>query len=428
MTAHTITRARVRAWLAVGCMTAVVVWPSLLVAAQDEVEEEPTPTGQIQEGPWADSAFAAEPAEKNLRTSTEATPYRSSTATLAVKGTLVLDRVPGGTIAGATADIAALLAPANDKPPMRNGNGDLHPRCTVPEPTVKLVTPEEPTDAAEHSSRIFTVGTGDPAVDADPEGEAETENPFQPGLRVACNGTYEITVTGTASGGQTATLTGYALIAVPPVAVTDVVANGSDESNDVGVTFRPPADTAPDTRYRVQRRLAFVDEWSFASGTCAEPVRFLDAEAGALRCTDVVDRSGDYVYRVVASRPYTDPVTTPDGSLGETGAGIPAPSSSVPTTRSTGGTIHSGQLGQSSATTVTVAPRTTATTIDTGFEEELPYEFDPVEPGELAGEGQSVILDEDGDGMGLLPAAAGASILLVAAGQVRYLRRLAAQF
>ncbi len=170
------------------------------------------------------------------------------------------------------------------------------------------------------------------------------------------------------------------------------------------------------------------------------------------RITDRVDAAGTYGYRVRAARSGVDgSVLTPTALAPTTSVQVgggsttttTTPDDTTPTTGSDGspGTTAGGgsrpQIG-----TGTVRPTSpgrtlptfgTPTTLDTGFEETLDYsdvlgdrDEDDSDDG-LGGEelaGQSIVQDE-GEGVGVLVPAAGALVLLIWAGHVVYLNRLA---
>lgn len=283
------------------------------------------------------------------------------------------------------------------------------------------------------------------ACDASVTGDSTTEGGLQRSfvftVASSCNQTVRLTITGKADAGgccvRTAHMTADITFAVPPTAVTDLIATVPDTaSKEVTVAWAYPENAAPDTTYTVVRAGPDTDEAGWVDLTEALPASQLGTTL-----TDTVETNGVYRYRVRAKRPNVDEpaVATADVRVGpEPVDETPDTGSQSPVTQpGSASTITIPRLGSSRTpnrvsthTTVTIVPQGPSTTIDTGFEETLDYgdlEEDG-EPGELAAEGQSIIGSDDDGVVG--PGAVAASVLVMIgwAGHVVYIRRLAAQF
>lgn len=312
--------------------------------------------------------------------------------------------------------------------PIPDEANNIRPPEADPEPTPDPETPPPPDPETPETRRRFVV--------------ADTEWP--------CNGTYTAAAVARATSPDSTTkeLVASIRVAVPPAPVPSIeatVAGGEDAPDpETGATPDDPATVLvsweqladPDGEYpdfvgyRVQR--AGPAEGSKFE-TVSDPVIDHDGEKVTREFTDTIEAPGDYRYRVQSLRPGVDgpgkPVPSGDNTASVTVeiAGPPTTTTTAgpPTTRSRLGlpSVGRGTNNPRAPLTVPAVP----TTVDTGFDEELDY-GDLPEPGEeLAGEGQSVIQNE-GEGAGLLGPVAGAMVLLGWAGHVAYLNRLAKQF
>lgn len=275
-----------------------------------------------------------------------------------------------------------------------------------------------------------------------------------PDTEWVCNGTYTVLAEATATS-ATATrkeLRATIRVAVPPAPVPSMEATveGGDDAPDpkTGATPDDPATVTvsweqladpdgdyPDfVGYRVQR--AGPEGSTFE--TVSDPIIDHDGGKVTRTFTDTIEAPGEYRYRVQSLRSGPDGPGSPIPS-GSNTASVSVEIAGPPTTTTTtnasgdGPTTTRRPLALPNVGRGTNNPRSplaipgVPTTIDTGFDETLDYGELP-EPGEeLAGEGQSVIQNE-GEGAGLLGPVAGAMVLLGWAGHVAYLNRLAKQF
>lgn len=266
--------------------------------------------------------------------------------------------------------------------------------------------------------------------------------PFSYTVTSHCNQVVDVKVTAT-DWFNSASMTAFVTVAVPPTPVTAVSAEVPDdgESRDVTVEWTPPETSEADTTYVAQRKAPESEEWT--------PVGCVEGEgcpASQESFVDTVEEMGVYQYRVVANRPLVDPVASEPV---EVGVGVETPTSTT-TTTSTSTTVPDGSQTTitqpeadppvfkpsepgsgrvSTHVTVTAPTRPTPTTIDTGYEETLEYPISDEEPGELAAEGQSILASEE-ESTVIGPGAVGAAamVLIGWAGHVLYFRKLASQF
>lgn len=265
-----------------------------------------------------------------------------------------------------------------------------------------------------------------------------------------CNGTY--TVRADALSNQETieyVLSKTLRVAVPPDPARGLQATvaGGENAPDpaTGATADDPASVLvtwdklvdPDTQYpdfigyRVQR-----------AGPAAEAkfdtVSEVIGQGGAGEFTDTIEAPGEYRYRVQSLRTGPDgpgtPVPSTDSATPVVPVSVAGPPTPETTTTAPGAndatTASRRTFGLPKVNRPTTTKRSTpgpTTTIDDGFNDTLDY-GDLSEPGsELAGEGQSIIQNE-GEGAGLVGPVAGAMVLLGWAGHVAYLNRLAKQF
>lgn len=299
-------------------------------------------------------------------------------------------------------------------------------------------------------------------------GKDTTEVTFLFSVSSECNVTTRITVTAkTGPGGigqppRTADLTADISFDAPASAVTDIIASVEDtETKDINVSWTLPEDAEPDTTYFLERAGPDAgDEPEWTTIAPAEPEAPDDEEDEEVPVTiegdestepeplsspitDTVTDDGVYLYRVVAERPEASSADSDEpnsifvaGTIDDVRVGEPPPTSTIddqvtpssPTTISTTRVRTAPTRNRiSSRTRVTPGQPSSPTTVDTGFEENLPYDVDE-EPGELVAEGQSVLNTDDESIVG--PGAVAAALLVMVgwAGHVVYFRRLAAQF
>jgi len=270
-----------------------------------------------------------------------------------------------------------------------------------------------------------------------------------------CNGTYPVTVVGTANAnGGSATFVRSMTVAMPAPAVTGVEA--ARTSTGVTVTWDDMTATAKDlTGYEVHRkagdgkftRLAEIDDpatISYADGDLpagetdlSYRVISLRAGTGASPYTDDSETSID----------TTDPPTAPSGPADPGDPGGPSGSGGDPTQPGTSGGTSGGTGGSSGGRPASgrvqvprlgitgtflpplLQPRvspvrsTTPTTVDDGYQDALPYEAG--EDPSLEGDESASMVLETAAGRGLAIPIATGLVLAVWALHLRYLARAA---
>lgn len=285
----------------------------------------------------------------------------------------------------------------------------LPERCTVPLPAVATATT--------------------------PQTERVAELPFAVELAgVPCNGAYRLEVEATLSDPDSPTyvLAQPVAVGLLPAGVTGLAVELDEEQRKATVTFTPlaPEERAPDAiGYVIERggpatdtgAGEFVDVGTL--GLEDEP-RFVDDLARV--------PGGTYTYRVRATRagagePERSSVIETETQTITIGDPPDQPPESVGPGRKSPRRGSAPVARRSQPTSTRRA--TTATTIDTGFEDTLDYGDRPRGelpdiPGDEPVAGRSVITEED-EGLDLAAPVAGALVLVGWAGHIAYLNRLA---
>ena len=234
--------------------------------------------------------------------------------------------------------------------------------------------------------------------------------------------------TASTASGDVHTITGVLDVVVRPAPVEVVEVVVGEDQRTVKITWEPLSDEelAVDALgYRIERAGPGTTEGAFPAFLPLGKDRPIDGKPVA---TDSPSRAGVYRYRVRSLRagPGGPVPASAETSAFADGTVIGDPASSTTTSQPRQPAGSGGIVRPPSRSTPRVG---TATTIDTGFENELDY--GDRRPGrdspELAGDsGRSIIRTDDG--VGLLAPVAGALVLVGWAGHIVYLNRLAKQF
>jgi len=269
-----------------------------------------------------------------------------------------------------------------------------------------------------------------------PEPELTSEVPFfVNGLEVPCNGAYLVEVEATVDDpdAPTFTLRQPFVMGMLPAAVTDLAIDLDERARRTTVTFSPvPADQlAPDAIGYVLERGGPVDEAGVV-GTFVD-VGTLDIDDEPRFVDDLARAAGGtYEYRVRAVRAgAAEPERSSVIDTETARVTIGAPPETPTADRGSVVVRRSPRRGGGAVTRRSAPARpTTATTLDTGFEDTLDYGDRPPGSPAMVGDeplaGQSVIQDE-GEGLDLAAPVAGALVLVGWAGHIAYLNRLARQ-
>lgn len=377
-----------------------------------------SPAAISAEADWADSAFSEE------------TKAIHAEETFAVEGALIRAQGDGEITEPEVRDVRLTFS-------FQEGQEDDFDVGCIPDPTVNA-------DVVQEESYDETTGTSTRTFS------------LPPGFVWWCNGTFDVVASGTSSPPDTFDLFGKIRVAVPPARVPSMeatVAGGEDAPDpETGATADDPATVevswqqleSPDTDYpdfvgyRVQRAGPAGDsKFETVGNEVIDHDPELVTQEAPQQVTDTIEAPGVYRYRVQSLRAGPDgtgPTQVVAASVEEpVSVEIAGPPTTTTPTTAAGPPTTRRSLALPDVGRGTNNPRSplavpaVPTTLDTGFDETLDYGELP-EPGEeLAGEGQSVIQNE-GEGAGLLGPVAGAMVLLGWAGHVAYLNRLAKQF
>lgn len=310
--------------------------------------------------------------------------------------------------------------------------------------------------------RISVGVSGGPAGCPAPAGwstdESSTPKSTTADIAFPCNGTYAITARASTTRDtqlfphDEATRSRTVAIEEPAPTVTGVTAEADSEGRLVTVTWDDMRGAAPDlSGYVVQRKLDGDDAFSdIAPDVTPDQHEYVDEALPA--------DGGEVSYRVLSKRPAADGQTmmlsaasseaaTPykapvgpaapgsaDGAAGGTAGGAAGGSAGGPSGAGPGVLVP--RLGSSSSSfltpllkpTVSVASRpTTTTTLDTGFDEDLPY--DDAEPGTadavLPDDEMASVFEDTTARRGMAIPVATALVLAVWAFHLRHLARAA---
>jgi len=311
------------------------------------------------------------------------------------------------------------------------------PADQIVQAEVRLV--DDPTDDVALAEGC-TLPTPAVATPTQPQQDLVAEMPFAVELTgVPCNGAYLLEVEATLNDPEADTyvLAQPMAIGLLPAAVSDLAIVLDEPGRAATVTFTP---LAPEQLAR--DALGYVlERGGPATGT--GPGEFVDVGTTDLddepRFVDDLARvaGGTYTYRVRAMRAGADEperssvIETPSDTITIDARPDEGPEEAAPTPRARARRSSGGAVTRRSAPT---RRATTATTIDTGFEDTIDYGDlpegelpDGVVPGDEPLAGQSIITEEREGGVDLAGPVAGALVLLGWAGHIAYLNRLARQ-
>lgn len=304
----------------------------------------------------------------------------------------------------------------------------------------------------------ITASDGGCSVPKPPDaGAAASPRAVSLSFGVQCNGRYKVRVDARSSYGETASLDQTITVTMPAPTVSGVTATADDAGRSVEVTWDDMRPGAPDlSGYVVERK---VGDEPF------EELATVDAGEQAYTDEELPTDGGEATYRVFATRPVPDGTVTSQSSTeaatpfqaaptDSTDRGGSGPGGDGGSGADGGGTAGSGgSSGSGDRTSPTVrnrvtAPRSTfpgtflppllrptpltvrpatATTVDGGFDQSLPYDpeaggDDPVLPED---DEMALVLGEAEPGRGMAIPLATALVLAVWAFHLRVLARAA---
>lgn len=306
-------------------------------------------------------------------------------------------------------------------------------------------------------------GTGACAIKPTTLPAASTPRAFNVTLTIPCNGSYTLVATATTTNNsaffpkETATLDRAVAVAAPAPVVTGVTA--SEGGRSIDLEWDDMRSAAPDlTGYVLERKLGDGD---------FEELDVLDVDVQTYTDEDLPVEGGDAVYRVFSTRDAPGgPVTSassdeaattfeaePDGggtgggdggSGGGDGSGTGTDGGSGGSGSTDGGGTDGGGTSPTVGGSRVAAPRVAfsgtflppllrpaplvvapPTTVDTGYEESLPYDLDSAGNPILPGDEMASIYTEEEPGRGMAIPVATALVLALWAIHFRLLARAA---
>lgn len=318
----------------------------------------------------------------------------------------------------------------------------------------------------------FTVTESDgacPVADPPPAGASASPRPVSVAFTAPCNGLYNVRIDARSQYGDGAFLDQTVVVAMPAPTVTGVTATADGRSVDVAWDDMRPA-AADLSGYVVERKIGTGDFEEIAT-PAADEALYTDEELPA--------EGGEATYRVLATRPVPGGATVtsqsseeaattfeaaPDTGTG-TGGGTGGGGSGTDGGTGTGDGDGSGTGGGSGTTdgtggaatgagaassssgssdrvrpprvfsgtflppllrpTPARAPQVTTTTVDEGYQEELPYGDRAPEESALAEEDLSSVFADSEAGRGMVIPVATALVLALWAAHLRMLARAA---